>query len=323
MWFSRMRFVVAASGACRRTRSSHDCFVSSIAADSSPLGSIPAIFSTSSGTRWASLPMPSRPSAVASRRAGSMVSSSVLPPRRIAAPRRGRGRHRRLADTARAATHHDFLGREPLQRRRPRARTARQCPSSAPSAVGDHACDTQAVITHEQVRHEEERSEQCRGAPRDARPGSGATTPRAGRRRAPRSSPGPACGNQHLARIGLGVVPRTSPRRCACEQFGQHPVDDHRAERHVDLGVQPRDELDRLGHGHLLGRRDDVDGGDVGIREQLGQPAGLIAQWTDVDELLDRVGGSELGDDVAGCRGPRRSRCRARPDPRSTRGPPT
>ena len=49
---------------------------------------------------------------------------------------RGRGRHRRLADTAGAAADHDLLGREELlERRRPRAARPRaQCPSSAPSA---------------------------------------------------------------------------------------------------------------------------------------------------------------------------------------------
>ena len=60
------------------------------------------------------------------------------------------------------------------------------------------------------------------------------------------------------------------------------------------------DELDRLRDRHLLGRGHDVDRGDRGIGEQLRQPVGLAAQRPDVDQLVDRVGRAELGDDVAG-----------------------
>ena len=82
-WYSglsRIRRAVAASGAWRRTRPSHACLVSSIAAHSSPRGATPASWNAASGTRVAALPRPSSPSASASRRAGSTVSTSTLPP---------------------------------------------------------------------------------------------------------------------------------------------------------------------------------------------------------------------------------------------------
>ena len=61
-------------------RSSQLCLVSSIAAHSSPLGWAAAPVNTSSGMRTSSFPMPLSPSASASRRAGSTVSTSTRPP---------------------------------------------------------------------------------------------------------------------------------------------------------------------------------------------------------------------------------------------------
>ena len=51
-----------------------------MAAHSSPLGWAPAPANTSSGMRTSSLPIPFNPSASASRRAGSTVSTSTRPP---------------------------------------------------------------------------------------------------------------------------------------------------------------------------------------------------------------------------------------------------
>ncbi|MCK4177667.1 hypothetical protein Acit_09420 [Aciditerrimonas ferrireducens] len=59
--------------------------MSSMAAHSSPFGWTPAAAKASGGTRTASLPMPLTPSASASRRAGSTVSTSTRPPERTAA----------------------------------------------------------------------------------------------------------------------------------------------------------------------------------------------------------------------------------------------
>ncbi len=64
---------------------SQDSLVSSMAAHSSPLGFTPAARKASSGTRRSVFPIPSRPRASASRRAGSTVRTSTLPPRRAAA----------------------------------------------------------------------------------------------------------------------------------------------------------------------------------------------------------------------------------------------
>src|SRR4051812_40120278 len=78
--FDRIFAAVAASGACRFTRLSHDCLVSSIAAHSSPRGVTPASSNADSGTCFSTLPNPSRPSALASRLAGSTVRTRTLPP---------------------------------------------------------------------------------------------------------------------------------------------------------------------------------------------------------------------------------------------------
>ncbi len=82
-WYSGLARIfsrVSSSGAWARMRSSQLCLVSSIAAHSSPLGWAAAPANTSSGMRTSSLPIPLRPSASASRRAGSTVSTSTRPP---------------------------------------------------------------------------------------------------------------------------------------------------------------------------------------------------------------------------------------------------
>ena len=71
---------MASSGAWVRIRSSHDCFVSSIAAQSSPRGVTAASRHTSSVMRTSSFPIPFNPNASARRRAGSTVSTSTRPP---------------------------------------------------------------------------------------------------------------------------------------------------------------------------------------------------------------------------------------------------
>src|SRR5436305_4191775 len=80
-----MRWAVAASGACRLMRASHDSLVSSMAAHSSPRGCTPACLKASGGTGFSLLPNPSSPRALARRRAGSTVTTSTLPPSDAAA----------------------------------------------------------------------------------------------------------------------------------------------------------------------------------------------------------------------------------------------
>ncbi len=121
-------------------RSSQLCLVSSMAAHSSPRGGPPPPVNTSSGMRTSSLPIPFSPSASASRRAGSTVSTSTRPP--VLAPRPWRRAPRRWSSCPppRPAGDDDLLGREQLPDRsaaRRRARVARhQYPSSSPSALG-------------------------------------------------------------------------------------------------------------------------------------------------------------------------------------------
>ena len=78
-------FAVPASGACRRTRASHDSLMSNMAAYSRPFGRTPMLVYASSGTRLAVLPRPPMPSASARRLAGSTVSTRTRPPSRAAA----------------------------------------------------------------------------------------------------------------------------------------------------------------------------------------------------------------------------------------------
>ena len=87
------------------------------------------------------------------------------------------------------------------------------------------------------------------------------------------------------------------------EQLGQHLVHDHRGEQHVGLGAQPRGQLERLAHRHLLGRRDDHRGGDGRIAEDVDHPRGLVADPADLHQLVDRLGRRQLTDHVAGGRG--------------------
>src|SRR5665213_1378867 len=68
-------------------RESHDSLVSSMAAHNSPRGFTPAALNAAFGTRCSVLPMPSSPSALARRLAGSTVRTSTLEPWLIAAIR--------------------------------------------------------------------------------------------------------------------------------------------------------------------------------------------------------------------------------------------
>ena len=233
-----MRYAVASSGACRRTSSSHDRLVSSIAAHSSPRGSTPSSAYASSGTRRATLPNASSPSASARRRAGSMVSTSTLPPRRAAAV---------SADAA--AT--DVLPTPP----EPQNTTTSARPASSASQrgrriagcrsltltellaerLGHHAGDPQPVVADEQVR------QRAAAAGRPPRAGGARCTDRLRRidtaRRAASSTavaPGPA--RSCSSSSGPGLAQRVEHRLVGVgEQLGQHAVHDHDTERHVEL----------------------------------------------------------------------------------------
>ena len=125
--------------------------MSSMAAHSSPRGFSPAAANASGRTRRSSLPMPSSPSASASRRAGSTVSTSTRPPRCSGGHRRQRRRRRGLAHPARPAGDHDLLGRQQLLER------GRRCAiSSSSSASASATCIDRplAVAAGEQLGHE-------------------------------------------------------------------------------------------------------------------------------------------------------------------------
>ena len=66
------------------------------------------------------------------------------------------------------------------------------------------------------------------------------------------------------------------------------------------LGGEPIEQFDRLGDGHLLGRRDDDDSGTRRVLEDVEHPAGLLADHPDLDQVADHPGRGDLGDDVTG-----------------------
>ncbi len=84
------------------------------------------------------------------------------------------------------------------------------------------------------------------------------------------------------------------------EQLGQHLVHDDGRERHLRLGLEPIDELEGLGDGHLFGGGHDDGAGDDRIGEQIQHPPGLVADPTHLDQIVDRLGSRQLADHVTG-----------------------
>ena len=130
------------SGASSSMSSSKVRLASSIIANSSPRGSSPEPpRSRATSTGWGRLPSESRPSASASRRAGSIVTSATRRPSRgqSQGDRRGDGR---LADAAGTGADHDALagqGARPGASRRaaPASRPARRSTSARPSSAAN------------------------------------------------------------------------------------------------------------------------------------------------------------------------------------------
>jgi hypothetical protein len=82
------------------------------------------------------------------------------------------------------------------------------------------------------------------------------------------------------------------------EQLGEHPVGHDRGEPTLVSGTQALGQLEGLDDRHLLGCGHDHHTRGAGIVEDLLHPSGLLADHTDLHELVDRLGGAELGDDV-------------------------
>ena len=98
-----------------------------------------------------------RPRALASRLAGSTVSTSTLPPWRTAAIAADRRRRRRLAHPARPAGDGDLLGRQQLLDASWSSARCASVPQLRAQRVGHLAGGAQAVRAHEQVRHVQQR----------------------------------------------------------------------------------------------------------------------------------------------------------------------
>ena len=142
MRLARISSRVSSSGESRSTSSSNVRLGSSVIAHSSPLISTPAAGEARRiDERAGRCPSSSRPSASASRSAGSIVTTATRAPSRREA-HRDRGRGRRLADAARAGADHDALALEALAERAHRTRSrspgelARSTPRRARAGTG-------------------------------------------------------------------------------------------------------------------------------------------------------------------------------------------
>ena len=163
-WYSGLARIcsrVSASGAWRRMRSSQLCLVSSMAAHSSPLGWAAAPANTSSGMRTSSFPIPLSPSASASRRAGSTVSTRTRPPCSTTAVAASDAAVVVLPTPPGPAGDDDVLGVEQLSDRlgAPVVGRRRHRPSSSPSEWA-----TWRVVRAPKLRHEEVGQQQHRHA---------------------------------------------------------------------------------------------------------------------------------------------------------------
>ena len=219
--FSRMRYAVSSSWRVRSTRSSHDCFVSSIAAQSSPRGSMPALLQHLGRNLVcvvADALEPERgrePPGGVDREHEHLAAEAgrrrrARPRRRPTSCRRRPNRRRRRSPSSRGAAR-----ASPVRRRRGGAAGPPSQPELRAERVGDHPRDAQAVRAHEEVRHVQQREiDRARAAPRGAPPVCGAATPRAGPRRAPRSRRGRARRSRQLSRAGARNASNVSSSAC-------------------------------------------------------------------------------------------------------------
>ena len=231
---------VRSSGACSSTSSSKVRFGSSIIAQSSPF--------TGASTRCASPSSSASPSALASRRAGSMVSTATLRPARGHAERDGRGRGG-LAHSARRRRRRTPPSRRASDRSQPSLQHPRQ-----PLEL------RRADLRLEQVREREH--------------GRADRAPQAGRCersvRARRSS-------ESAARVAARASTEPRPpselepaRLLGAEALrGSTPLTTTASSSMPELVAQPLLQIDRLVHRDLLRKRHRQHAGAVGVAHEL------------------------------------------------------
>ena len=242
-----------------------DCLVSSMAAHSSPRGSTPAAANASAGTGVSTLPNCSRPRAVASRRAGSTVSTSTLPPEVRRPPSRpSAAAVGGLADAARAAGDDDLLGRQQLLDRAGRLGLAagHSVAELLAEGLGDLARGPHAVAsgrtgtgTYSSGRPAGSAvAERARGArPGVRRSGDGqlgGVEDRLRRRRRPRAASCGAAAPASRSRSKTSSSPRPN-------SSGSTRLTTTAARSTVGLVAEAAGQLDRLGDRHLLRRGHD------------------------------------------------------------------
>src|SRR5947209_3596064 len=306
---------VSASGAWRSITSSQVRFASSIIAHGSPRTSTPARSKRSGSTRRSSLPSSVIPSDVASRRAGSIVSTATRRPRAaisiaIAAavvvlptpPAPAQMQTRRLSSRS-AST----VPERPLSvmcRPPPDAANAydgaRRASSYAdlrllPQQLAVELCretpegfEVELRLPDERQRHD---AVELSAQPPQLRPLRARAVvlrerglERARQRRRP------------VAFRDRREVLRVLTR----EALGQQLVHDRRLRRHVELVAELGDELERLGDRPLLRDRDRDDRRPVGVAEEVADVARLAANRPDARDVPVRLGRLQQPEAVAG-----------------------
>ena len=234
-----------------------------------------------SSTRASSLPSSLRPSELASRRAGSMVSTAAFLPR-SAIPAA------MAADVVVLPTPPDPAQMttclRPIRSSTPEARHSLRS-SSAASVL-------QALDVH--LRCEQERQRDHRGVQRTLEPGDLRMLLLRPRVRGQRGGHGLAGGRSALAVHAvelLGLRVRVA--------LGQHRVHHHRGQLHAHLLLQPLLQLDRLVHRHLLGQRHRQHGGRAPVADELVEVARVLGHRPDLGDLGVGARRPQHGDAVA------------------------
>ena len=260
----------------------------------------------SSATRVSALPKRSRPRALASRRAGSTVSTSTLPPRWAAAIAASAAAVVVLPTPPEPQRDDDLLGRQQLLERadRPSGSVASALaiePSSSPRASATWR------VKRRPVERANSSGRYSMSTSRQGVAQACARWPARVRRSVTASSAASKTRLDVAADGGSRARPRRPGSRRAlehlllapAEQLGQHPVDDDGGEVDVGLVVEALDQLDGLVDRHLLRRGDDDDAGARRVLQDVEHPRRLLADQPDRHQLVDALGRRQLADDVA------------------------
>ena len=263
---------VASSGACHSISSSKVRLASSIMAHSSP--------GTSTSTRRSSLPSSGRPSALARRRAGSIVSTATFLPR--------------AAMPSAMAAEVVVLPTPPEPAQMQTSLRSSQVSITARAPTGA----TAAHLGRPQVGLEEE------GEAHHRRPALAAKAldlvallarpPVLGQGG---GAAGAASGGREVAVQGGQL-----PRLLGLEAVGQDAVDDGGVDVHAHVLFQAGAQVDRLVHRHLLGQRHRDHAGGARVGDEVVDPPRLLGDRAHAGDLRVGARGAQEGHAVSGGR---------------------